>query len=61
MARLLHGTRTMFPSDSSAKDHPHCWHVTLGPIYVALKDGYVHQTCCKCPATRVTHMAHVHD
>ena len=36
----------------------HHWHVTEGALMIVLKDGHVHQTCCRCPATRTIHRDH---
>lgn len=46
----------------TAKDpgptHSHCWHATRGPVMQVMKDGYMHQTCCRCPASRTVHRDH---
>lgn len=39
----------------------HCWHVTRRPMLIIIKDGFVHQTCCKCSATRSLHADHLWD
>lgn len=38
--------------------HSHCWHATRNATMIVLKDGYVHQTGCKCPETRSVHQDH---
>lgn len=49
---------SMFKPDTP-DNHEHCWHVTKGPLMIALPDGHVHQTCCRCPQTRHVHADHL--
>lgn len=44
--------------DDITVTHEHCYHATTSPLMIVLKEGYIHQTCCKCPATRMVHRGH---
>jgi len=56
---MSHEPKSLTAADTiSGTRHEHCFHATRGALLIVLKDGYEHQTCCRCPETRTIHAGH---
>lgn len=47
--------------NAKESSHNHCWHIYRGPIWMVIPDGHVLQKCCKCDATQMAHVDHLHN
>ncbi len=41
--------------------HVHCFHAYRGALLMVIPDGQAVEKCCKCEATRLTHIDHLHE